>query len=449
MSRKTLATITFLGVLALGLSACLLFSVATPTAEGIEVVYTRAVQTLDAQKAISARLTSIAVLTQMSYTPTPSPTSPPPDATQPTSTLIAPPTTVAPPVPTPIPPTSSSAGICNHAEIVKHLTISDGVTLTPGADFTKIWRIKNIGACTWDEKYSLVFVNGDWMGASDTYPIKKKIHPGDTVEVAVDLVAPTSQGTYISYWKLSDASDRQFGIGINAEKPLSVEVTVKPPNNNYAYDFAINMCIASWSTDVQSLPCPGNSNSEIGSITLVNKPKLETGKQENEPAIWTRPEPVKNGWIKGIYPPYKVKNNDHFQADVGCLEGYSGCKVTFILDYQVPGNKVQHLGGWYEVYDGHLTRINVDLSFLVGKSVHIILKVTNDGKPAQGNAFWLVPSIRQGTPTAAPTRTPTVTSTPTTAVPPATFTPTPTLTVTPTATQTQTETPTPTLTPTL
>jgi len=85
--------------------------------------------------------------------------------------------------------------MCDQARFIKDVTIADGTTILPAAKFTKIWRIKNIGACTWNTNYSLRFVGGDWMGVSKTYPIQKQVRPGENVDIAVDLFAPESLGT--------------------------------------------------------------------------------------------------------------------------------------------------------------------------------------------------------------------------------------------------------------
>jgi hypothetical protein len=111
-------------------------------------------------------------------------------------------------------------------------------------------------------------------------------------------------------------------------------------------------------------------------------------------------------------------------ADIGCLERSPGCDVTFSLDYLTPGQPPREIGSWREVDDGMLRRLDIDLSFLAGQTAQFILNVTNNGKPADANAFWLVPSIRRVSSSPTPTPTPTRTPTPTT-------TPTPTITVTP------------------
>ena len=269
----------------------------------------------------------------------------------------------------------------------------------------------------------LEFVDGDRMNARAAVPLPKVVRSGETVDLAVDMVAPGIPGKYRGYWMLSNAYGHLFGIGADASVAFWVDIRVKTPSSQYAYDFAFNVCAASWRSSARGLPCPGDSASADGSIVVLYDPRLETGKHENEPALWTRPQPVNGGWIMGTYPNYKVQAGDHFVSDVGCLIDSQGCDVTFYVSYLTSGQPVKDLGTFREVYDGRLTRIDIDLSPLEGRTVQFILTVVANSKPFKANAFWLVPSIRR-MPLPPPfTRTPTQ-------KPPTTLTPTPTATST-------------------
>jgi hypothetical protein len=313
--------------------------------------------------------------------------------------------------------------------------------------------LQNTGACAWTQSYGLVFVRGDRLQGATYIPLRATVQPGGTVDLSVSLVSPLSNGTYRGFWMLSNSAGRNFGLGERADSPFWVDIRVRAGSGPFAYDFAQNMCAASWQSSAGALRCPGDVNSSRGFVRYTMSPTLENGRQENEQTIWMRPETTRGGWILGVYPLYTVRNGDHFMADIGCLEGSRGCDVTFYLSYQVPGKPVKTVGAWREVYDKKITRLVIDLSSLAGKQVQFILSVTNQGTPTDANAFWLVPSIRQVAPTATASLTPTVTNTlvPTstsTSTPTPTSTLTPTATGTPTPTATNTVTPTPTETPT-
>jgi hypothetical protein len=364
-------------------------------------LYTQAAQTIQAQYTQQALSTAVAQVTQqaldMAATSNPLTTSELPGTPLPTTTSLRT-ATPAPtkPLPTPLPPTATRVPIsCDHAKFITDVTIADGTAFTPNAGFTKIWRLQNVGSCAWDRDYSLVFVNGEQMDAPSVVPLTKSVQPGDIVDLSVSFLAPEEPGRYRGYWMLSNDSSETFGIGEDADKPFWVEIRVIPSSQKFELDFALDICTATWRSSAGSLPCQGDPESREGSVVLLDEPDLESGRRENEPTLWTRPETTRDGWIQGVYPPYKVRDGDHFLAEVGCLEDNKDCEVVFSLGYQVSGGRVKSLGEWYEVYDGASTIIDVDLSDLAGKTVQLILGVTNYGKPSHADAYWLVPSIRQ------------------------------------------------------
>jgi len=412
-------------LLVLGLSACLPWGAARPRTEDPGAVLTAAASTISAHLTLSAGGTAVAQLTQMAgatsgaplATQTPTSTLLPTFTTQPTAIPVWPTATPLPPTATRLPPTATRLPPtaqpipCDWAQFVKDVTIPDGMVLAPGAQFTKVWRLRNIGSCAWTANYALIFSGGDRMRTYKAAGLPRVVYPGETVDLALDLVAPSAPGRYRGYWMLSNPYGDPFGIGRNADKAFWVDIQVITSASRFPFDFTANACAASWRSSARSLPCPSDRNSPQGSVSVLDRPVLETGKHENEPALLTRPEARRDGWIMGVYPSYQVAAGDHFMADIGCLEGSKGCDVTFHLSYQLPNGKVQDIDSWRETYDGKLRRVDVDLSKLDGKSVRFILAVTNNGKATVANAFWLVPSIRRvKTTPPAPSPTPTATS---------------------------------------
>lgn len=133
---------------------------------------------------------------------TPEPGAPPSDTPEPSDTLD-------PDTPTP----SDTPIPCNQAEFVKDVNVPDGKEFDPGEDFTKTWRLKNTGSCTWTSGYDIVFDGGDSMdGPSSVQLTSGTVDPGENVDVSVELTAPDDAGTYQGNWKLRDSSDVIFGI---------------------------------------------------------------------------------------------------------------------------------------------------------------------------------------------------------------------------------------------
>ncbi|MCD6577360.1 MAG: hypothetical protein J7K66_05030 [Anaerolineaceae bacterium] len=107
----------------------------------------------------------------------------------------------APPTATPLP--------CNKAKFVSE-TIPDDTEFASGETFTKSWTFKNIGTCTWNTNYKLVFSTGDAMGGPASVNLPSIVVPNAQVTISVDLTAPTDPGTYTGYWKLRADDDELF-----------------------------------------------------------------------------------------------------------------------------------------------------------------------------------------------------------------------------------------------
>jgi hypothetical protein len=373
------------------------------------VLYTQAAQTIIAKLTLEAGQTAVAQLTEIAsgegstetiVTPTPPvETIPSPTATatltatpQPTATL--PPTATSVPTSTTIPPTATPTPIpCDWASFVKDVTISDGNIIKPGVTFTKTWRLKNIGSCTWTRDYALVFVNGAQMDAPNRIWLDTQVRPGETVDLSVQLKAPARTGDYTGTWQLRNADGINFGIGSNASQAFWVSIRVVEPNE-IAFNLAENSCSAEWRNRVELVSCPGQLTDVDSGFTLVQaEPVLENGTKENEAAIVVRPDSSNGGTIQGRFPPFKIQAGDRFRTAIGCMENSLGCSVVFQLNYRADGGSVQNLGTWTEVYDKSINKIDIDLSALAGKSVEFILTVYNNGNSFDDNAFWLLPRV--------------------------------------------------------
>ena len=280
---------------------------------------------------------------------------------------------------------------CNSAEFIEDETIPPGTQLTPNEIFTKVWRVRNNGTCTWTNKYSLVFDSGNKMSGSNK-SLPNQVKPGQEINLSVSMKAPEKKGEYAGFWMLKSSNGSEFGTGSNAANPLKVEIEVVKGDGNILYNFVSNYCAARWETKNNTLPCPGTIGDPQGFVVALSNPELES-RNEDEPALWTQPEDSDTGYITGTYPSIKINSGDHFVADVGCLNDYNKCNVIFRLRYQIGDDDPVELGHWNEVYDGETTRIDEDLSALDGESVKIILMVKVNDHPADAAAFWLVPRI--------------------------------------------------------
>jgi hypothetical protein len=287
-----------------------------------------------------------------------------------------------------------STSLCNAAALVKDVTYPDGTLVDPGEYFTKVWRLRNNGTCTWNKNYTFDFVGGERMGAKKSVTLGTSVDPGETIDLAVDMVAPDKAGDHEGRWMLSTDKGTDFGVDSDAKGVIYVQIQVSKKDRGFAYDFAANYCAASWESGAGDLNCPGQEGDTDGFVVRVDNPVLES-RHENEPALWTNPEMVKDGYIQGTFPAFQVKSGDHFLADVGCLAGYEKCNVIFTLKYQIGSDKAKKFDAWNETYDGKTTRIDIDLSNLDGEKVKFIFEVSANGSFRDDAAFWLAPHIER------------------------------------------------------
>ena len=117
--------------------------------------------------------------------------------------------------------------------------------LQPGQSFTKSWRIRNTGTCNWDPTFFLRYVRGNVPAAQmngQPVPVPAVIVPGATVDMSVNLIAPSAPGTYQGFWQMSAPNGTFFGqtiwVGITVpgaqptqvSKPFIQGFTATPVN---------------------------------------------------------------------------------------------------------------------------------------------------------------------------------------------------------------------------
>lgn len=310
------------------------------------------------------------------------------------------------------------AAICDQAQFVSDLTVPDGSTFTPGAAFTKTWRLKNIGTCTWTTAYKVVFAGGDQMGATTSVKMPVSVAPGAMVDVSVPLTAPSTGGHFKSLWKISNAANAQFGIGASASDPFWVDINVVD-NKAVIYDFVANAPYAKWWSGAGALPFPVAGGDDRGYAYTVSNPHLEDDSVDASPGLVTAPQNKYNGYIQATYPDIEIQSGDQLQTLVNCEFAATSCYVTFRIDYRLPSGVQRTLWTWKEAYDKRFYRANISLNALAGQKVNFVFMVLATGSAGGDRALWGSPRIVRTGGTLPP-------------APPATLTPLPALTPTPT-----------------
>lgn len=209
-----LSTFSIAILIVLGLAGCNL-----PRSEDTP---TPALDVTQAYQTVEARLTEAVALTPTHTPATPTLSGTPSPTPSPTATL-------ATPLISPTPPRASTPTVsCDLAAPGNPIdvTIPDDTVMQPGQSFTKVWRLQNVGTCTWTNSYAAAYFSGEQMGASASVPLSGNVAPGQSVDISVDMVAPTVAGKFQGNWKLRNASNVLFGIGPNSSAPFWVRIVV-------------------------------------------------------------------------------------------------------------------------------------------------------------------------------------------------------------------------------
>ena len=291
------------------------------------------------------------------------------------------------------PPAASATPVCDQAEFVKDITIPDGSQITAGGSFTKTWRLKNAGVCTWSG-YTLVFDSGDLMGATSPQTIGS-VAPGQEVDLSVNFTAPSTAGTYRSFWRIRNASGVLIPVlGGTQGKSFFVEIKVAVVSSGL--DLHTRATDANWVGSAGTVSFGGPDTDTKGFAMYRNNQRLEDGSSPAK-VLEIYPQMINDGSMTGLYPAYTVSSGEHFLAKIGFLANSDGTcgsgNVKFQLNYKEPSGTFNSLGEWSDTCDGVLKDIDVNLSSLVGRNVQFVLAVLANGPATQDFAVWVSPRI--------------------------------------------------------
>jgi hypothetical protein len=226
-------------ILGFALLAAALLAACAPAASPTEPAETEAAKTMQ------AILTDISdqIAESQTAAPTSTPTETPTLTITPTPTIIptvdlgrTTPEGITPiasptgPTPTTDPnslKTRTLVGKCNAAFFVGDIgPIQDRTDVKANSTFTKTWEVRNIGFCTWDRRYKLFYYSGQHMSGPHFIYFPEIVPPNQSTWLSVDLTAPGSAGEHIGRWYLMDPDGVRFGVGIDGDEPLIVDINV-------------------------------------------------------------------------------------------------------------------------------------------------------------------------------------------------------------------------------
>lgn len=346
------------------------------------------------------------------------------------------PTPVYPPgVLSPTPPTST----CDRVTFIDDVTVPDGTVFAPNTPFTKTWRIKNTGTCTWTTNHRLVFVIGDKLGGPDSMSMVSTVGPNTSIDISFDLVAPAVAGAYRGYWQLLNEKGEKLGIGPLGDKPWWVDIVVsgsapgststptrtpggiyatptKTPVNTrtptptpgvvYNFDFDTNLNLSNWwnsaGDPLYSRQPDDQTWDEKGFVVQTYGSSFFSDGQSVTNPLLTVPQNY--GLIRGIYNPIRIQTKMFFLATVGCDPNAPLCDAKYQVGYQyydsngvlVPG-VIKALARTYTaspIMNERYTSISYELpSVLVGKDVQFIFEISANGSSVDDRVLWGNPRL--------------------------------------------------------
>jgi len=189
-------------------------TVVAPPTPDIPSVRTEAAQTVIAKLTIEAALRP-SETTQPSETPLPvvltATTEPSPTAAPATATLI--------PTATALVSSSGGGGVAlptvtrragpDQADLIAQEPI-DGANFNAGVEFDGAWTFRNIGTSTWTTGFEYRHAGGTNLAKERIYTLRQSVAPGETITLYADMVAPASQGRYVSNWELVNENGDVF-----------------------------------------------------------------------------------------------------------------------------------------------------------------------------------------------------------------------------------------------
>ncbi len=254
--------------------------------------------------------------------------------------IIPPPT----PEPTPQPCIDAMAFIedLNHED--NNLSIFPDVK--PGEAFSKGWRIKNTGTCTWNSAYFLKYVRGSDPAAQmqgQPTPIQGEVLPGKTYDLNVNLVAPQQPGQYIGWWQLFNPAGQPFG------QTVYVAVAVVGPATAVPTETPEDTATPTFEATPTGIPLPTDTAIPLPTDTAVPEPTSTSIPIEPTPTEKPGAELLDTTWVLTGYrvdieqdelqEPLEGTNIELLFLEDDPYNGNSGCN-TYIGRYVTDGLKI-------------------------------------------------------------------------------------------------------------
>jgi hypothetical protein len=102
-----------------------------------------------------------------------------------------------------VPPTQIPLGVSEKALDCQVLSVEPKGVVAASSRFIGKWVIANIGKDTWlSANIDYRYQSGDKIHLQSIYDFPANVQPGTTVELTVDMQAPSTAGEYATVWRL-------------------------------------------------------------------------------------------------------------------------------------------------------------------------------------------------------------------------------------------------------
>jgi hypothetical protein len=251
--------------------------------------------------------------------------------------------------PTEMPPSP----VCTDAaSFVRDVTIPDGTRFDPGESFTKTWRLRNEGTCTWNPDYAAVSVASFSLIGPTLMTLPTSVSPGSTIDISMEMQAPLIDGAYEGFWKLRNDSGGLFGIGDDGDGPFWVSIEVgaepEPEITEWRGEYFDNKDLAGepvlirndeeidfdWGSGAPDEDVPSNNFSVLWTREVEFKHAIYrfTLEMDDGASLWVDDVLVIDEWVDGSvrerYVDLEMKKGKH-KLEIAYYESRDQAKISF------------------------------------------------------------------------------------------------------------------------
>jgi uncharacterized protein YkwD len=251
--------------------------------------------------------------------------------------------------------------------LIEDVTYPDNAPVTAGEKFTKTWKIQNTGDCTW-KGYIVAFVSGERMEVPDSVPVPET-DANATVDVSIELVAPSTDGAYTGNFELRNAAGESLLVG--TEPIFWVKIVVGEAEDPLGVKQRIGNCTYTENPDfVQAMiDLVNKTRAEMGLKALNVNDKLTTAAQAHSlDMACTSAKFLLHSGSDGLYTGERL-------TKVGYTNPYYFELLGVGLAQDAMNEWRRHEDTWPAVIDTYVTEIGVGYVF---------------SKPSRFGGYWTV-----------------------------------------------------------